>query len=61
MGGDAGYFFRRPGREDARRERARARVDRENVAKMAPPRETRGTDVVHFFIEFFTIRVLRMY
>ena len=27
VGGDAGDFFRRPGREDARRERARARVD----------------------------------
>lgn len=54
MGGDAGDFFRRPGREDARRERARARVDRENVAKWRR-REKRAVQTSCTFLSSFLL------
>ena len=59
MGGDAGDFSRRPGREDARRERARAREGRENVS-YGRRRRPRRYDVVHF-LSSGRIRVLGVY
>ena len=61
MGGDAGDFSRRPGRDAARRERARARVDRDNVAKWRR-REKRAVQTSCTFLSsFFSIRVFGVY